>query len=214
MEEKLYFKPANYGKGKKKEQTEQKSEPKTEKNHKALKLVIVLLALVIIVAVIIWLLRGKTTTTGQYPANIRTDSLECTSNKLDYEKIGTLNIITIKKELELKLLFSSNDELKSINLKNFLTFDTAKEATSAEAIAHAAFNKGLSAKGYNSEQFENKFTLMDNQLVLTIHNDSQLNENSKDYFLLAPEESPNTLHEFQKIYESKGFTCKSTQENN
>ncbi len=128
--------------------------------------------------------------------------------------IGSLGTPASEKELEIKLLFSDNDELKSISLRDSLIFNTAKEAAAAEAVTHAAFNKGLAARGYHSEKFENKFTLMDNHLVITIHDDSQLSEDEKVYFLLTTKENPKTLQEFRKAYESKGFTCKTTEINN
>lgn len=83
MEEKLYFKPADYGKGKKKAE---KDKPKEKENHKVAKLIGILLFLLIVVVIIIWLLRGKITTTGQYPENVKIESLKCESAKVHTRK--------------------------------------------------------------------------------------------------------------------------------
>ena len=214
MEEKLYFKPANYGKGKKKEQTEQKSEPKTNKNHKALKLVIVLLILAIVVAVIIWLLRGKTTTAGQYPANVRNESLSCSATDKAYEPANRVS--SDNKELKIDMIFYGAEKLSAMSLKYTLTFASNEEAYSAEAFNRAGFNLGLQERGFSSGLFNNKFSLMDNILVLTLRADAdeiEEEELTREYFLLDRSAFPKNLSDFRKHYESAGFTCASTIDN-
>ena len=214
MEEKLYFKPANYGKGKKKEQTKQKSEPKTEKNHKALKLVIVLLALVIIVAVIIWLLHGKTTTTGRFPENVRNESLECEQDGIIYGKTNKIKPESTK--LKLTFVFYGEDNFASASLKYDATFTNDYEARKAEPIAHAQFAKELAADGFSFEEFNNKFSTIDNQLVLTLFiNDGKIDDHAKSYFYIDTDENttpPTKLSEYKTVYEKRGFVCKSSLE--
>lgn len=213
MEEKLYFAPANYGKGKKKEQIRQKSEPKTEKNHKALKLACLLLFVIIAVIIVIWLLRGRAVTTGEYPANVRNESLSCTSADITYEKTNEAN--SPDKELRIDMIFTSDDELSSISLKYILRFATNSEARVATLNSQAQFNLGLQALGYNSEKFNNKFTQLDNTLLITLSasSKSSLADIAKSYFLITgtdSEDSPKTLAEFRLNYEKQGFACTST----
>ena len=219
MEEKLYFKPANYGKGKKQKQQEkqrvEKGADKTEKSHKALKLVCLLLFLLILILVILWLLRGKTTTTGQYPANVQNESLECVSHELTYNKLGTISPTPQETTLTLTAVFSGESELRSLSIKNLIVFESNSEAIIAEARTHANFNIGLRAYNYGTEKFDNKFSIIGEKLLvnLTVKN-KELNEFSKDYFLITSDPLPSSLNDFQKEYEAQGFTCKTTFNDN
>lgn len=208
MEEKLYFKPANYGKGKKKEQTETKEKG----NHKALKLIGLLLFLLIIIVVIIWLLRGKTTVTGRYPENVKSESLECVSNQTIYQKVDKVD--SADKELKITMIFYGESGLSSGSLKYTLRLDDHLKAAQTESILHSQFAKNLVASGHKFEEFDNKFTVMDGDLVITLHlSDGKIDERSKDYFLVeqtAAKAFPKTLSEYRNNYEAQGFTCKSS----
>ena len=125
MEEKLYFKPADYGKGKKRKRAEE-DEPKEKKNHKALKLIGVLVFLTILIVVIIWLLQGKTTTTGRYPANVRNESLSCLATDKAYEPANRIS--SDNKELKIDMIFYGAEKLSSVSLKYTLTFASSEEA--------------------------------------------------------------------------------------
>lgn len=210
MEEKLYFKPGNYGKGRKKRQTEQKVDNAPEKkDHKALKLISLLLLLLIIIIIIIWLLRGKTTTTGQYPANVRNEYLTCESSNVAYEKVSSVD--SDNKTLKISMIFYGEETFNSASLQYIMKFDTKDKAYSAEAVSHAQFNKGLAAVGLKSEAFNNKFSLMDETLSVAIHASvSDLNETTADYFLIAANENgemPLTLLDYKSNYEKQGFSC-------
>lgn len=211
MEEKLYFKPGDYGKGIKKEKQPGRNTSGETNSHRVRNLVLFLIFLVIIVLVILWLLRGRTTTTGQYPANIRTESLKCTSSNISYDKIGAVDDPAIQKELSLTFLFQENGELNSVSLKDILTFTTHNEAVDAEAIAHATFNKGLATRGYDSGKFSNKFSVMDNKFVVTLHNNSQFGDDSKEYFLLNSDDELKNLSDYSSFYGNKGFVCETTK---
>ena len=215
MEEKLYFKPASYGKGKKKKQAEQKGKPENKKNHKSLKLVIVLLVLAIIVAVIIWLLHGKTTTTGQYPANVKNKAVNCESGTLTYPKITS--VTSDKRNIKINLIFNEKDELKSISLTYALFYDSEEAVKRAEAFSHAEFNLGLNEQGYNASAFENKFARLSDQLIISLFGDaSTVNEYNASYFMISDTEStsslPKTIKEYTDRYQKQGFTCNTSQE--
>ena len=211
MEEKLYFKPGDYGKGIKKEKQLGRNTSGETNSHRVRNLVLFLIFLIIIVLVILWLLRGKTTTSGQYPANIRTESLKCTSSNISYDKIGVVGDSAVQKELSLTFLFQESGELNSVSLKDTLTFTTPNEAVDAEAIAHATFNKGLAARGYDSGKFSNKFSVMDNKFVVTLHNNSQFDDDAKEYFLLNSDDELKDLSDYSSFYKNKGFVCETTK---
>lgn len=206
MEEKLYFKPENYGK--KKESKEKSVSEK--KDCKGLKLAIFFLVLLIIILIILWLLRGKTTVSGQYPANVKNESLECVSTELIYPKLGSFSPAPIENELVLTAVFSGAESLKFLSIKNLMTFESNSEAIIAEARTHANFNIGLRPYNYGTEKFENKFSIMSEKLLVNLTaKASELDEYSKSYFLITSEEIPSTLSEFQAEYEAQGFTCRT-----
>ncbi|MBQ7802765.1 hypothetical protein IJ380_02810 [Candidatus Saccharibacteria bacterium] len=215
MQEKLYFSPAHYGKGikKKDKSTELPTEDNGEKNHRIRNFIFVVLFLAILVVVIIWLLRGKATTSGQYPANIRNESLTCRSETIAYDKVS--NISSDNKELKISMVFAGKDTLSSANLEYILIFGSYSEAHSAEAVSHAQFNIGLQTLGYDAGKFSNKFSIIDNRLVISLHasSDKALDDTTRSYFLIDYADSgelPKTLTEYRKNYEQQGFSCVST----
>ena len=218
MEEKLYFKPGNYGKGRKKKQTEQKVDNAPEKkDHKAIKLISLLLFLLIVIIIIIWLLHGKTTTSGQYPANVRNESLTCESKSIVYEKVNQVN--SDNKELKINMVFNGVDSLSSASIKYTLRYDSNTEAHNAAAIAHAQFNIGLQELGYDSSKFNNKISEIGSDLVITLNATSktEINEKTASYFLLSQTKDgtyPESLSEYRQNYELQGFSCTSTIDNN
>ena len=214
MEEKLYFKPASYGKGIKKKPEPEKlaKTEKGEKNHRFRNLTVFMLFLAIIIVAILWLLRGRTTTTGQYPENIKNESLTCASDNITYSKIGS--VLPTKHELKINMVFYGEEKLSSINLRYNLTFASDAEAYAAEAKSHADFNLGLQKSGHSSGSFHNKFTLMDNTLNISLRADNnEIDELTREYFLLDRTNPPTTINEYQANYEAQGFSCSSTINN-
>ena len=75
MKTNLYFEPADYGKGMKKKNIQQTTQYE-ESNKRAWhlgRLLGVVIVLAIIILIILWLLRGKETTSGQFPENVRNE---------------------------------------------------------------------------------------------------------------------------------------------
>lgn len=216
MEEKLYFKPASYGKGiKKKDKPEKPNITEKEgKSHRARNLILFLTLIVIIILIILWLLRGKTTTRGQYPENVRNESLVCESTAISYPKITRAD--SDKKELQISLIFYGEEELKSASLTYTLYYSSEEKVTASESFAHAEFNKGLYSLGFDSEKFSNKFARFSDRLVVSLFaNASDINEYAGSYFMINVNDlavMPKTIFEYQKQYTSQGFSCKMTKE--
>lgn len=218
MEEKLYFAPANYGKGAKRAEktadslaTQKKS--KEKKNHKILKLGGFLLILAIAIIVIIWLLHGKTTTSGQYPENVKNEALTCESSTVAYPKITKAN--SDSKKLKINLIFNNDAKLKNTSLVYTIYYDDEEEVKKAEAFAHAEFNLGLNANGYSSTKFNNKFARYNNSLIISLFaNASEIDEYTAPYFMIERDDYkfPETIVEYEEMYEAQGFSCNSTKE--
>ena len=202
MEEKLYFKPETSGRKKKKEKPE-------KKDRRFLKLFFFLLFLVFVILVIIWLLKGSKTVSGQYPENIKNESLSCVSTTAAYERANYMT--SDKRELKINAVFYGEEKLSSIGLIYTLEFESNEEAYSAEAINSTKFELALQQIGRSPASFNKKFTRMDSRLVLTLQTDAnEIDDLTKDYFLISKEQSPNTLQEYRTNYESQGFACTSS----
>ncbi|MBR3257276.1 hypothetical protein IKG02_03255 [Candidatus Saccharibacteria bacterium] len=219
MEEKLYFTPADYGRNKKHpEKPGSLSRPtkkeKLEVKHKTLKWLVFCFFVMIITAVLFWLLHEKTTTNGQYPENIKNESLVCKSDSIIYEKINQVK--TDSKELVISMIFNGKETLSSGSLKYTLKYSSYDEAHDAEAISHAQFNLGLQELGFDVSKFNNKFSIIDNELVVVLNfsTKNEINETTRSYLLLnyndGDNKLPSTLPEYRQNYEQQGFFCVST----
>lgn len=219
MEEKLYFKPANYGEGQKQSYAKHKQNKaglKGNRNSK-IRLLCTLFVMAIIIVILIWLLRGKTTVIGQYPENIRNESLSCSSTGIIYKK--TNEVDSEDKELRIDMVFDNDEELNSISLKYILRFDSIAEARAATLNSQAQFNIGLQTIGYTAEKFNNKFTQLDNTLIITLNISAKnsLTEIARSYFLIEGTDEKNlpiTLSDYRANYELQGFSCISSIEKN
>lgn len=219
MEEKLYFKPEEYGKGTNRRRGKVKlgrkpesEKAKTERSHCIRNLVFFILFLIILIFVILWLLRGKTTITGQYPANIKNESLECTISGRVYEKINKIQ--PASSEIKITMIFYGEDKFNSASLKYDATFTSDYEAKKAEPIAHAQFSKELASVGLSFGEFNNKFSVIDDKLVLALFATNSDDEDAglKEFFLIKEDgnPSPTKLTEYKTNYESQGFSCKTS----
>ena len=220
MEEKLYFKPSNYVKGAKKKDSKAKLEPKpeqktdkSEKTHRTRNLILFLVFIAVVILIILWLLRGKSTTSGRFPENIKNESLECNIANNVYDK--TNNVVPANTETRVTMIFYGENEFSSINLRYTMHLASAKEAGEAEAIAHVQLAENLGDSGLSYEEFNNKFTRIDNNLTLSLYNSEKFKKDTAyEYFLINKDAStgayPKTLEDFRKNYESQGFACKSS----
>ena len=181
-----------------------------KKEHKFLKLLLFLLLLLIIILIIIWLLRGSKTISGQYPENVKDETLQCASAEIAYKKAGAVD--SDNKELKINALFNDEEQLSTIHLTYTLEYSTEKEAASAEAISHADFNRALGKAGFSAGKFNNKFTILENKLVISLYGtSSDLTEYAGDFFMINSQDSmPKTLSEYRQNYEAQGFSCVSS----
>ena len=207
MEQELYFKPGNYGKGiEKKSEEKPSSTPKEKGKGKAVKLIIVLLFLVITIAVVWYLLRGKTTTTSEQIPNVKTTSLVCSSDSFVYPLFRYDDAKSRK--LEMKMVFSSED-LKSIALEYSLFYDSADLVKASEAHNHAEMNHDFAASGLNPDSYDAKYTILSDRFRMNLYaTPKKLDETAKRYFLIESDgDFPTSVTNLRENYESEGLTC-------
>lgn len=200
MEEKLYFEPS----GQKKKTKEKNSAAKKTIN------VIVFIILIGLGVIIYFALKGKNTSSGKYPDNIRSEALICKSTEIKYPKIDYED--TNGRELELKLTFKEDGELNENTLTYTLMFKNEDEVRKAEAKAHADFNLGLNKLGYTYSEFNNVFARYSNKLIISLFgNKSNIDEYKASYFMLDGDNLPHTIEEYNTIYQEQGFKCDSSK---
>lgn len=207
MENKLYFEPANFGKGKKKEQKGSESGD----NKRFLKLTGFLIFLLVIGGIIFWFLRGKTTVSGDFPANIGAESLTCSKENAIYEKINYAG--GDKKHARITAIFDGSETLRTLSFNYSLIFSSDTEVKAAEGTAHYSFARYLADDGLDFTEFENKFSIIGNELIISLFvEQAGINNKSAPYFML--EDVPtDTLSGYRDSYESLGFSCSSTIDN-
>lgn len=175
-------------------------------------------------------LEGTTTTKGQYPANVTTESMTCTSPHVRYSGIDPL-VEPINTEYKLTMIFSEDKLIKSIFLTYLMEFDTIQDATKAETFSHADFNRKLGTAGFDTSKFDNKFSIYDNSCTMTLYAEKKdLDERTIKFFGLnedveeeteeqeeteeekeevkkEPFKMPTTTVEYKKAYVERGFSC-------
>ena len=179
-------------------------------------------------------LEGTTTTKGQYPANVTTESMTCTSPHVRYSGINPL-VEPSSTEYKLTMIFSEDKLIKSIFLTYLMKFDNIQDATKAETFSHADFNRKLGAAGYDASKFDNKFSIYDDSCSLTLYVEKKdLNKQSIKFFGLnedieeekedkeegqteteekeeeinkEPFKMPETMSDYKKAYVERGFSC-------
>ena len=208
MEEKLYFKPEGYNKGK-------KTEKKSKKLHGFLKLVAILAVLGLVVAIILWLLRGKTTVTVPNVRSNKNDFLVCEKDNPEYEVISLLNPISSNA----KITFSIKDGnvVSSASLTYTSTYEDNTAANDSRNVTVGAFDHALAAAGLPIGSFSNKFTLYDDKLIVTLTaSGDEMVAGVAKFFMMEDVESFDfgnfSVSDYKNIYEREGFICETSLE--
>ena len=202
--ENLYFEPEPSGKTKRKKKEE-------KKNHKFLKLFVFLLFLLILILIIIWLLKGSKTVSGQYPENVKNESLICKATGLIPPKIDSID--SDEKEITINAVFG-DDELKRLYFTYSLRYDTEDAAYGAEAKSHALLNKAFAASGYSADEFDAKFSRYGGNLTISLTTTSnEIDAFSAPFFMIQDNYRDGlTLQSLNEMYKQQGFNCQTSQD--
>ena len=169
---------------------------------------VVLAALISIVILLIFLMRGKTTVTGQYLDDVKNVSLSCEGVGLPYPIFTYDN--SSQKKAKLNLIFS-RDELKSISLVYNLSYSSLNSSTASKAHNHAAMNISFGKDGLNADNYSAVYSESETGLQMSLYATGSDLKSSvfKKYFFLEGDTIANSPDTYQRAYESRGFTCKT-----
>ena len=167
----------------------------------------------VLLIVLFFLLRGKNTVTGAYPASIKTSSVVCNNDKIPYPYTSHTNV-GMEKEGSIRIVgtFSESKQVSKISLQYTTYFSDNASATSAEAHMHAAFAHHLKDNGLEYAEFDNYFSVVDKKVVLNLYAPFEKVNKANYQFLMLKSIPSNglSLSEFEQTYKSQGFTCDST----
>ena len=182
---------------------------------KTKKLIITILSIAVIALIVIALIlamKGETKTTGNYPDDVEGESLTCESHSVKYPFFANNN----GKSRHLKITANFYDKkLSAISLAYTLYYDTEDQIKASEAQNHASMNISFGENGLGSDAFDINYSMMSDSLKTVLYiNANDYNTTSAKYFMIDVKEQkdlPDTIREFNKIYNSQGFSCSTTK---
>ena len=217
-----------------------KEEPKKSNKKKGgdffsklLRFLIVIIILGLIGIFIKKSLVGTTTTKGQSPSDITTESLVCSSPHLHYSMFEPI-VEPTSTSYKLTLIFSDDKTIRSIFLDFAMNYENVQDATKTETFAHADMNRALAEFGFEPSKFDKRFSINGNVCSLTLFAEKgDINETTIKFFGLNNEKKdedsdddkdktkeeketkvetepfvmPTTITDYKKAYINQGFSC-------
>ncbi|MBR3131716.1 hypothetical protein IKG31_04070 [Candidatus Saccharibacteria bacterium] len=193
------------------ESSSNKSKTKRHRSSLSVQFGVFLIVIAVIIVILVFLLRGRETVSGEFPNPVTNEALTCKKNNAAYTKISTLS--SKSQEIAITMIFNGTTSLNKISLDYTLKFDTATVSDSIKASAQEQFSNYLSIDKFSFTEFNNKFSLIKDKLLVSVYGDAADLESSAraSYFMLDTKKSvPKTLEDFRKAYEKQSFECTST----
>ena len=181
-------------------------------NKKTIKIVSIILTITAIIiaamVILLYFLRGNTTTITNEVEPFSNDSLSCTSAQITYPFFKNNNAEAQTTRID---LIFANNKLSTIALSYILYYDNKNTVIASEAINHANMNHSFYDNHLGSDAFNAKYTKMSDSLRFNLYaHDSDINPASAKYFLINltnVQTMPTTLTDYQIMYEEQGMTC-------
>lgn len=162
---------------------------------------------------LVWfLMKGKTTISGNWPEPETSQSITCEIDNFAYPFFAYDK--STKKNIKINIIFN-NDNLYSIALINTLYYDTENAIASSEAINHASMGLSFADNDLDAESLGMSFSKLQDSLKMSLYaKKSEINNQSAKYFMLEKTSADGayTFDEIKYLYENKGFNCKIINE--
>lgn len=183
-----------------------------KKHWKSYSTIAIIIILSIIATVIVsHLLQGRTITTTTNSINpAKHNSISCKADNISYPIFTYDNAQT--KTLNIDLIFTG-DALKTIALDYTLYYSNENMTKTSEAQNHAAMNLSFYSNGFDSDEFNAKYTKTDDSLRMNLYTQgTNIDQVSAKYFLININENgniPKTISEYEENYIKQGLICKN-----
>jgi hypothetical protein len=178
-------------------------EVKTNKKNIGWILPVIFIILIVVVFVMLWfLMRGRTTITGNGSETEQTRAISCSVSNLDYPFFDFNE--SSEQSTRINATFKGN-KIESISLIHKMAYEDPTTLKKSEASNHAAMNNsfgnilGADALGVTYDTANGEF-----QMTLYATK-GELNEHSRKYFLF--EVPLANMQEYVDHYERQGFKC-------
>lgn len=167
-----------------------------------------IILIVIAGLLLFWLFAsGKTTTSGNWPDPVTSESLSCEVSGLQYP-FFTFDKSS-KKTTKINIVLAGS-KLHSLALIHELYYNDVDDIVGSEAINHAALNLSFAGSGLPSEALGANFSRLDNEVKLSLFiKADEINEKNSKYFLLdeITLSANNVIDKIKQRYEDEGFIC-------
>lgn len=184
-------------------------EKTAKSNNKKLWLLIVgiMLVCVAIVCIILFLIQGQTTVSGNFEGNGKAEYLTCESRTTPYSLFDYDD--SDSKNLKITATFE-NDKLSGVSLIYKLKYNDAEKLDYSSARNHAAVNKISQKEGLGPDPYTAKYTKTEDTLQLTMMAQGEdITNKTLKYFMLKGQSSgtPYTQDKVSKMYAEQGLKC-------
>lgn len=166
----------------------------------------VFLCVLAIISLFVFLMRGNTTISGNYPENVKDNSIICNSDNFDYPFFRYDN--SLEKNAKISILFN-DDSFKSISLVYTLFYNNEIGAKTSETQNHAAMNINFGESGLGGDSFSAHYNINGNKMTMNIYatsSDLQAMHGNK-YFLIDNLPLESSIEQYKKHLEKQGFAC-------
>lgn len=159
----------------------------------------IILIIVAIVALILFLLQGETTTSGNYPGSQTTNTLSCENNSLRYPVFKDESVGNIK----INMIFE-NGKASSITLISTNSYETAEQAKISSDAHHADMNIDFGSLG--ADALNARYMVDGTKTQMSLHaTGKELKGSTYKYFLIKG--TPTSPETYMKNYTDQHFSC-------
>ena len=164
------------------------------------------LLLVAVVLILWFLMRGQTTTTGDWQEDERAEFLNCEAEGVSYPIFAYDG--SDRKILKINAVFN-NDKLSTISLDYKLYYSGPNEVSASEARNHAAMNLSSQEAGLGPDIFNAHYTQFSDALEMILYAKASEITNVSSRYLMLDWIGNNkyTKVDVQENYTSKGLNC-------
>lgn len=165
-----------------------------------------LLICVAVVCLLLFLMNGKTTITGENEGTKVQEKIVCTSNDTAYPLFSYDN--SDQKSIEVTATFQ-DDELDSIALIYKLYYSDAEMIEKSESVNHGELNILSQDEGFGPDAFNATYGKLKDALQLSLFaKKDDLNNKAMKYFMLSKlNMTPYTQEKITKLYNEQGLDC-------
>lgn len=164
----------------------------------------VMIAVVAVVTIIALLSRGRTVTSGTYPAPVSTDALSCESSSYIYPYFTSGEPTAVSTKVNIAL---GQAEIESISIMVASEYASEEETISARDMNRAAMNTAFGKAGFDADALGAVYSKKGNTFNFSLYaNGADLSSAAYPFFSLGdnPEAS---LEKLNRNYTALGFKC-------